>query len=169
MTGVIWQNPAVLLDAEFRNRQTACRRASGATAPGAVSFNTGLQWKKPSLSLGTSPLKLDTFGRQASRGPSHARKSPAPSTSTMFSHSGSAPQCYPVPVRPVEALYENGTLKPAKPLNLRQGERVAAIVVRQPDASLWHLARLAAQPSEDEDLASQGITDWTSALDHEGG
>jgi predicted DNA-binding antitoxin AbrB/MazE fold protein len=70
-------------------------------------------------------------------------------------------------MRPVEALYENGTLKPAKPLNLRQGERVAVIVVRQPDASRWDLARLAALPNEDEDLASQGLDGWTGTLDHE--
>jgi predicted DNA-binding antitoxin AbrB/MazE fold protein len=77
------------------------------------------------------------------------------------------PWCYPSGMRPVEALYENGTLKPAKPLNLRQGERVAVIVVRQPDASRWDIARLAAQSGEDEDLASQGLDDWTNSLDHE--
>ena len=70
-------------------------------------------------------------------------------------------------MRPVEALYENGSLKPAKPLNLRQGERVAVIVVRQPDASRWDLARLGALPGEDEELASQGLDHWTSTLDHE--
>ena len=69
-------------------------------------------------------------------------------------------------MRPVEALYENGILKPAKPLNLRQGERVAVIVLRQPDASRWDLTRLASIPSEDEDLASQGLDDWSTALDH---
>jgi predicted DNA-binding antitoxin AbrB/MazE fold protein len=70
-------------------------------------------------------------------------------------------------MRPVEALYENGTLKPAKPLNLRQGERVAVIVVRQPDAARWDLVRLAALPGEDEELASQGLDDWASTLDDE--
>lgn len=70
-------------------------------------------------------------------------------------------------MRPVEALYENGTLKPAKPLNLRQGERVAVIVVRQPDASRWDLARLASLSAEDENLAAQGLDDWSAALDHE--
>jgi predicted DNA-binding antitoxin AbrB/MazE fold protein len=70
-------------------------------------------------------------------------------------------------MRPVEALYENGTLKPAKPLNLRQGERVAVIVVRHPDASRWDLKRLATQTGDDENLAAQGLDDWTKALDHE--
>jgi predicted DNA-binding antitoxin AbrB/MazE fold protein len=70
-------------------------------------------------------------------------------------------------MRPVEALYENGMLRPAKPLNLRPGERVAVIVVRQPDASRWDLARLGSAPSEDEDLADQGLGDWSSALDSE--
>jgi predicted DNA-binding antitoxin AbrB/MazE fold protein len=70
-------------------------------------------------------------------------------------------------MRPVEALYENGMLRPAKPLNLRPGERVAVIVVRQPDASRWDLARLGSVPSEDEDLAAQGLGDWGSGLDSE--
>ena len=52
--------------------------------------------------------------------------------------------CYLVGMRPVEALYENGLLRPAKPLNLRPGERVGLIVVRQADPSRWDLARLAA-------------------------
>ena len=81
--------------------------------------------------------------------------------------SGRLRRCYPPAMRPVEALYENGMLRPAKPLNLRQGERVAVIVVRQPDASRWDLARLGAVPSEDEDLAAQGLGDWGSALDSE--
>jgi predicted DNA-binding antitoxin AbrB/MazE fold protein len=68
-------------------------------------------------------------------------------------------------VRPVEALYENGILRPAKPLNLRPGERVGVIVVRQPDSKRWDLARLAS--SEDVDLASAGLDDWAAALDRE--
>ncbi len=40
-------------------------------------------------------------------------------------------------VRPVEALYENGVLRPAKPLNLKPGERVGLIVVRHPDGARW--------------------------------
>jgi predicted DNA-binding antitoxin AbrB/MazE fold protein len=68
-------------------------------------------------------------------------------------------------VRPVEALYEDGILRPAKPLNLRSGERVGVIVVRQPDRKRWDLARLAS--SEDADLANAGLGDWAAALDRE--
>lgn len=71
-------------------------------------------------------------------------------------------------MRPVEALFEDGTLKPAKPLNLRQGERVALIVVRRPDAARWDLARLASN-REDEELATLGLDEWAAALDHEDG
>jgi predicted DNA-binding antitoxin AbrB/MazE fold protein len=69
-------------------------------------------------------------------------------------------------VRPLEALYENGILRPAKPLNLRPGERVGLIVVRQPDPARWDLARLASQ-ADDADLASEGLDDWAAALDRE--
>ena len=72
-----------------------------------------------------------------------------------------------MPVRPVEALYENGMLRPAKPLNLRPGERVGVIVVRQPDSARWDLARLASVQSDDADLGSAGLDDWTAALDRE--
>jgi predicted DNA-binding antitoxin AbrB/MazE fold protein len=70
-------------------------------------------------------------------------------------------------VRPVEALYENGMLRPAKPLNLRPGERVGVIVLRQPDRSRWDLARLASIQNEDAELASAGLYDWAGALDRE--
>jgi predicted DNA-binding antitoxin AbrB/MazE fold protein len=70
-------------------------------------------------------------------------------------------------VRPVEALYENGILRPAKPLNLRPGERVGVIVVRQPDQTRWDLARLAALQNEDADLAGAGLDEWAATLDRE--
>ena len=70
-------------------------------------------------------------------------------------------------VRPLEALYENGVLRPAKPLNLRPGERVGLIVVRQPDRARWDLARLASSQADDADLASAGLNDWAAALDRE--
>ena len=70
-------------------------------------------------------------------------------------------------MRPVEALYENGLLRPAKPLNLRSGERVGLIVVRQPDPSRWDLARLAATSAEDDELATAGLDAWAADLDHE--
>jgi predicted DNA-binding antitoxin AbrB/MazE fold protein len=70
-------------------------------------------------------------------------------------------------VRVVEALYENGILRPAKPLNLRPGERVGVIVVRHPDKTRWDLARLASRPVEDADLAAAGLDAWADALDRE--
>ena len=70
-------------------------------------------------------------------------------------------------VRPVEALYENGMLRPAKPLNLRSGERVGVIVVRQPDRARWDLARLASAASEDTELANVGLGESAAALDRE--
>ncbi len=70
-------------------------------------------------------------------------------------------------MRPVEALYENGLLRPAKPLNLRPGERVGLIVVRRSDPSRWDLTRLAAAGAEDADLASAGLGDFAAALERE--
>jgi len=70
-------------------------------------------------------------------------------------------------VRPVEALYENGVLRPAKPLNLKPGERVGLIVLRHPDGARWDLARLSSFQSEDIDLASAGLDGWAAVLDRE--
>jgi predicted DNA-binding antitoxin AbrB/MazE fold protein len=70
-------------------------------------------------------------------------------------------------MRPVEALYENGLLRPAKPLNLRPGERVGLIVVRQADPSRWDFARLASASAEDDELATAGLDTWSADLDHE--
>jgi predicted DNA-binding antitoxin AbrB/MazE fold protein len=70
-------------------------------------------------------------------------------------------------MRPVEALYEDGLLRPAKPLNLRQGERVALIVVRRSDPSRWDLARLSAHAAEDVELASSGLDCFAEMADRE--
>jgi predicted DNA-binding antitoxin AbrB/MazE fold protein len=70
-------------------------------------------------------------------------------------------------MRPVEALYQDGLLRPAEPLNLQQGERVALIVVRKPQAARWDLGRLAAGSSDDAELAAAGLGDWAAALDRE--
>ena len=43
----------------------------------------------------------------------------------------------------VEAEYQDGVLRPMKPLRLQAGERVHLIVKRQPDAARWNLERLA--------------------------
>jgi predicted DNA-binding antitoxin AbrB/MazE fold protein len=74
---------------------------------------------------------------------------------------------YSVAMRPIEALYENGLLHPAKPLNLRSGERVELIVVRRSDPKRWDLKRLASAESEDVDLASAGLDDFGARLDDE--
>lgn len=77
--------------------------------------------------------------------------------------------CYLCRMRPVEAQYEQGTLKLAQPLPLRPGERVRVIVVRKPDPKRWDLTRLrAADASEDEALAQAGLAEWDRALDGEG-
>ncbi len=68
---------------------------------------------------------------------------------------------------PVDALYENGVLRPVSPLSLRSGERVALIVVRKPDAGRWDSARLAAHAEDDQALAKAGLDEWAAALDRE--
>lgn len=69
---------------------------------------------------------------------------------------------------PVEAEYENGVLRPVKPLRLRQGERVHIIVKRQPDPSRWDLKRLAkTSGAEDRDLAAAGVDEWAQSLKEE--
>ncbi|HYH47144.1 MAG TPA: antitoxin family protein [Thermoanaerobaculia bacterium] len=67
----------------------------------------------------------------------------------------------------VEARYEQGLLKLEAPLALRQGERVALIVVRHPDPKRWDLARLGRSGAEDSALAEEGLADWADALDQE--
>ena len=69
-------------------------------------------------------------------------------------------------VRLVEALYQNGVLRPAERLGLRSGERVNLIVVRRPDPARWDLARLARTGNGDDlTLAEQGLAEWASALE----
>jgi len=71
-------------------------------------------------------------------------------------------------MRAVEALYDDGLLKPQTPLPLRPGERVGVIVVRQADPSRWNLNRLAQVGRvEDVALAEQGLAQWSEALDTE--
>jgi predicted DNA-binding antitoxin AbrB/MazE fold protein len=60
----------------------------------------------------------------------------------------------------VEAEYQDGVLRPMKPLRLQPGSRVHIIVKRQPDASRWNLARLADVGGEDLELAAAGLDDW---------
>lgn len=71
-------------------------------------------------------------------------------------------------MRPIEARYENGLLKPETPLTLRPGERVALIVVRRPDPKRWDLERLAKSGADEElALSEQGLAEWADALDAE--
>ena len=70
-------------------------------------------------------------------------------------------------MRPVDALYENGLLRPVSPLSLRSGEPVDLIVMRRPDASRWDFVRLAAHPDDDLALAEAGLDEWAAALDRE--
>ena len=68
---------------------------------------------------------------------------------------------------PIDALYENGLLRPVAPLPLRPGERVAVIVIRKADPARWNLARLAALGADDLARAEAGLDDWAAALDRE--
>ena len=75
--------------------------------------------------------------------------------------------CYSSPMGPIDALYENGLLRPVSPLPLRPGERVAVIVVRKADPARWDVARLAAHGDDDLALAEAGLDEWAAALDRE--
>ena len=68
-------------------------------------------------------------------------------------------------MRTVEALLEDGLLKPQIPP--RPGERVGVIVVGQPDPGRWNLDRLARLGREDVALSEQGLAQWNEALDTE--
>lgn len=70
-------------------------------------------------------------------------------------------------MRPVDALYENGLLRPVSPLPLRSGERVALIVVRRPDPKRWDVTKIAAHSDDDLALAEAGLDEWAAALDAE--
>jgi predicted DNA-binding antitoxin AbrB/MazE fold protein len=70
-------------------------------------------------------------------------------------------------MRPVEARYEDGVLKPTEQLDLRQGERVRVLVLRRSDPSRWDMKRLAGVPREDTELASAGLEAWADSLDAE--
>lgn len=70
-------------------------------------------------------------------------------------------------MRPVEARYEDGVLKPNEPLGLRPGERVRVLVLRRSDPSRWDLKRLASEPGEDLALAEAGLGDWAGTLEAE--
>ena len=60
-------------------------------------------------------------------------------------------------MRPVEAHYADGALRPTTPLQLRPGERVGIIVIRCPDTTRWDLARIGQTALEDATLAETGL------------
>lgn len=69
-------------------------------------------------------------------------------------------------MRPIEAVYEDGLLKPEAPLALMQGERVSLFIVRHSDPKRWDLERLAKTGlEEDLALAQQGLAEWVAALE----
>lgn len=71
-------------------------------------------------------------------------------------------------MRFIEARYEEGLLRPETPLALTPGERVALVVVRQPDPRRWDLDRLGkSSEKEDRTLSEQGLGEWAEALDQE--
>ena len=70
-------------------------------------------------------------------------------------------------MRPVEARFEDGVLKPTERLDLRPGERVRVLVLRRSDPARWNLKRLASAANEDVELASAGVDTWADALDAE--
>jgi predicted DNA-binding antitoxin AbrB/MazE fold protein len=71
-------------------------------------------------------------------------------------------------MRCIEAVFENGLLKPESPLALKQGERVSLFIVRHSDPKRWDLEHLAKGGlEEDPTLAEQGLADWAAALDAE--
>ncbi len=65
----------------------------------------------------------------------------------------------------VEADFEDGVLRPTKPLLLRKGERVRLLVLRKPDPARWDLERLASISKDDIDLAEAGMDSWAQSLD----
>jgi hypothetical protein len=70
-------------------------------------------------------------------------------------------------MRRVEAWYESGFLKPAQPLQLRQREKVALVVLRRSDPGRWDMKRLAAGGTADATLAGTRLDSWADALDAE--
>jgi predicted DNA-binding antitoxin AbrB/MazE fold protein len=73
-----------------------------------------------------------------------------------------------ITMQPIEADYDDGVLRPTKPLHLKQGERVSVVVLRRPDPRRWNLDRLARTGgAEDRQLAQEGLEEWATDLDGE--
>lgn len=67
----------------------------------------------------------------------------------------------------VAATYEHGSLRPERPLALKEGERVELIVVHRTEPGRWDLVRLGAAPDEDQQLSESGLAAWADGLDAE--
>lgn len=68
----------------------------------------------------------------------------------------------------IEAEFQDGILRPKRPLRLRSGEQVSLVVVRCPDPARWNIQRLESlNGSEEEELAEEGLDDWQAALERE--
>ena len=68
---------------------------------------------------------------------------------------------------PIDALYEDGVLRPTSPMPLQAGERVAIIVIRRTAGNRRDPVRLVAHADEDAALAEAGLEEWAAALDRE--
>ena len=67
----------------------------------------------------------------------------------------------------IEAEFDNGVLRPLRPVGLHPGEHVSLLIVRRADPGRWDLARLAQGSKDDAQLAEEGLADWATALDRE--
>lgn len=71
-------------------------------------------------------------------------------------------------MRPLEARYDHGLLRPTEPLALEEGQRVGLILVPPPTESRWNMAALQkASKADDEGLEHAGLEAWAAALDAE--
>jgi predicted DNA-binding antitoxin AbrB/MazE fold protein len=69
----------------------------------------------------------------------------------------------------VDADFEDGVLRPLRPLGLHPGERVRLVIYRHQssDLSRWDLSRLGGAQGEDLELAEAGLSEWAAALEAE--
>jgi predicted DNA-binding antitoxin AbrB/MazE fold protein len=90
-------------------------------------------------SAGTGSIAIDATNVYWATGAGAVQKVPPPRTRS--------------PVQPLDTRFEDGVLKSAERLDLRQGERVRLLVLRRSDPKPWDLKRLAAVPTEAVELA----------------
>lgn len=67
----------------------------------------------------------------------------------------------------IEAEFNEGVLRPMRPLPLRPGERVGIVVVRRPDPLRWDLARLSKAVRDEDTLTETGLAEWEATLSRE--